>query len=188
MSNWRSGVERRERRIELESAAHRGIEHFDAHARGLVCEHAGARVGRQGPVGRNHKLRLRFDQRFGFPLQGAEMLLRDEAFALESRSVCGNRILRRPERMKLPVRVALIRQRRIRPGRLGLFSEIQHVVVMRVTAHAHRYELDQRRPVPRTRPLDRPRERGCNLVGIGAVDRHARDPVTNRLVREHADR
>jgi hypothetical protein len=47
---------------------------------------------------------------------------------------------------------------------------------MRVAAHAHRDELDQRRAVAGPRALGRPRERGGDRIGVGAVERDAGMP------------
>ena len=57
---------------------------------------------------------------------------------------------------------------------------------MRVPAHAHADQLDERRALAVARALDRPGERRRNLVGIGAVDRDAGNAVARCLVGEHA--
>ena len=59
---------------------------------------------------------------------------------------------------------------------------------MRVAAHPHRDNLDQRRAGARTRPVGRPGERGGDRVRIGAVDGDARNAVPERLVGEDARR
>ena len=59
---------------------------------------------------------------------------------------------------------------------------------MRVAAHPHADQLDQRRALAGARAFGRPGERGGDRVRIGAVDRDARDAVAGRLVGEHAHR
>ena len=53
--------------------------------------------------------------------------------------------------------VALLGQRRIVPRRLRVLAEIQHVVVVRVAAHAHADQLDQRRTLAVRARARRPR-------------------------------
>ena len=60
--------------------------------------------------------------------------------------------------------------------------------MMRVAAHAHGDELDERRTVTIARALDGPVEGRRNRVRIGAVDRDARNPVADRLVGKDAHR
>ena len=57
---------------------------------------------------------------------------------------------------------------------------------MRVAAHPHRHQLDEGRTLSGPRPLGGPRKRGRNDVGIGAVDRDARNAVADGLVGKHA--
>jgi hypothetical protein len=57
---------------------------------------------------------------------------------------------------------------------------------MRVAAHAERHQLDQRGPVPAARTFGRPRERRGDHVGVGPVNRDARNAVADGLVGKHA--
>ena len=57
---------------------------------------------------------------------------------------------------------------------------------MRVAAHAHADQLDERGPLARTCTVRGPRERGRDRVRVRAIDRDARDAVPGRLVGEHA--
>ena len=98
-----------------------------------------------------------------------------------------DRIPRCPVRIERRVRVALIGERRVRPGGLRILAEVQHVVVMRMPAHAHAHQLDERRAKAGAGALDRPGECRGDLVGIRAVDRDAGDAVAGGLVGEHTD-
>ena len=109
----------------------------------------------------------------------------DDAFALEPRRIRRDRIAPRPVVVQLAIHVPLIARCRVFPGRMRIAAQVQHVVVVGVPAHAHRHELDQRGSCTRARPLDGPGERRRNRIGIGAVEREARDPVARRLVGEH---
>ncbi len=70
---------------------------------------------------------------------------------------------------------------------LRIFPQVQHVVVVRVAAHAHGDELDERRTEAGAGALDGPVERRGDLVGIRAVDRNPGNPVACGFVGEHAD-
>ena len=59
--------------------------------------------------------------------------------------------------------------------------------MMRVTAHPHADELDQRRTMPFPGAVGCPRERRGDGVGIGAVHGDAADSVADGLVRERAN-
>ncbi len=59
--------------------------------------------------------------------------------------------------------------------------------MVRVAAHAHAHQLDERGTPARAGPLDRPRERRGDRVRIGAVEGHARHAVARGLVGEHPD-
>ena len=112
---------------------------------------------------------------------------RDETLGYELRRVSSDRILLRPVRMKLAIDVpTFLGRRRIVPRRTRLPTEIEHVVVMCVSAHAHADELDERRPMARSRPFGRPGECRCDCISVRSVDRDARDAVSGRLVSEHA--
>ena len=108
------------------------------------------------------------------PLQAAQRRTRSDPSSSTERTVA--------------VGVRARRQRRIVPGRRGLLPEIQHVVVVRMTAHAHRDELDERRSEARARAIRRPGKRCRHLVGVGAVDRDAGNAIAARLVGEDASR
>ena len=84
--------------------------------------------------------------------------------------------------------VARLMERRIFPGRRRFLAVVQHVVMVRVAAHAHRHELEQCRAVSAAGALRRPRERRGDRLGIRSIDGDARHAVTGRLVGKHARR
>ena len=57
---------------------------------------------------------------------------------------------------------------------------------MRVAAHSHRDDLDERRAKSRAGAVDRPSKRSGRRVGIGAIDGQAGHAVSRRFVRKHA--
>ncbi len=59
--------------------------------------------------------------------------------------------------------------------------------MVRVAAHPHADQLDERRPPARAGARGRPHEGGRDLVGIGAVDRDPGNAVARRFVGERAD-
>ena len=67
-------------------------------------------------------------------------------------------------------------------------AEVEHVVVVGVAAHAHGDELEQRRPPSFAGAVGGPGEGRHHCLGVGAVDRQARDAVARRLVGEGAHR
>ena len=138
------------------------------------------------PRGVDDRLRLGLHHPLGFPAEARDVGGRDEAFTFEPGGIQGDRIARRPVRVHLAVGVALFGRRRVFPGGLRIAPEIQHVVMVRVAAHAHRDELDERRTEAAARPFGRPGERRGDGVGVGAVERDPRYPVAGGLVCEDA--
>ena len=126
------------------------------------------------------------DERFHLRLPPFEVARADDAFCLETRGIGRDRVAPRPEFVERAVRVALLEELRVAPGGLRLASEIEHVVVVGVAAHAHADELDQRRPAARARPLGRPGERRGDRLGVRAVDRDAGHAVARGLLGEDA--
>jgi hypothetical protein len=110
----------------------------------------------------------------------------NDAFILKSGRVGRDRILLRPVLVLLAAHVGAFGNRCAFPRDRRFLAEVQHVVVVRVAAHAHRHELDERRPQPVAGTIARPRERRGNRFRIGAVDRDAGHSVTGGLVGEHA--
>ncbi len=106
----------------------------------------------------------------------------------ELRRIQRDRIARRPVLVELAVGVAPVGERRDVPRRLRIPAQVQHVVVVRVAAQAHRDRLDQRRAEAGARALGRPPEGAGNRLGIGAVDRDPRHAVARGLVRERPHR
>ena len=161
------------------------IEHLDVPARRLVREHADAACAASGHGASMTARACSLDDRLGLALETIDIARRDHAFGFETRRVQRDRIAGGPVGIQLAIRVALLGERRVLPRWLRIAAEIQHVVVVRVAAHAHRHGLDERRPEARARALGRPGEGRGDLIGIGAVDRDARHAVAGRLVGEH---
>ncbi len=155
------------------------------HPRRLIGEHVAARPGRIGPGRLDHRASFALHDRLGVPLELLEIPGRDDPGALQPRRVGEQRIPGGPELVPLAVRVAVLGEPRVLPRRPRIAAEIQHVVVVGVTAHAHRHGLDQRRTQPAARPFDGPGKCRGNRIGIGAVGGDARDPVADRLVGKH---
>jgi len=57
---------------------------------------------------------------------------------------------------------------------------------MRMPAHPHGHQLDERRPGAFAGTIGGPRECRRDRVRIGAIDRDAGDAVPDRLVGKHA--
>ena len=70
---------------------------------------------------------------------------------------------------------------------MRILAEVEHVVVMGMTAHAHGYELDQRGSQSATCALGGPGERRGDGIRIGAVDGDGRNAVAEGFVGEHAN-
>ncbi len=107
----------------------------------------------------------------------------DHAVVFETAGIHRDRIALGPVLVQLAIGIAGVVQLVVFPRRRLILAEIQHVVVMRVAAHAHRDDLDQRRSLARARAFGRPGERGGNFVGIGAVDGQAGNAVAERPCR-----
>ena len=107
-------------------------------------EDTDARLRRIRPWRIDYRARLDFDHRVRLALEPVNIGGADDAFLLQPSRVQGDRIARPPILVELAIRVALAR-RRIVPRRLRIAAEIQHVVVVRVAAHPHRNQLDERR-------------------------------------------
>ena len=182
----RPGIDFGQRRIRVDGLPPRRIEHLHAHARRLAGGNAGAGKGRVGPVRGDHRLGLALDQRGDLGLPLVQFALAEDAVGLQALGIPADRIARRPVGVGLALRVARIDGLRVLPRRRRVAAEIEHVVVMGMSAHAHRHQLNQGRPEPGSRPLDRPRDSRGDLVRIRAVDRDAGNAVTRGLVREHA--
>ena len=110
---------------------------------------------RRRPRRVDDRARLGLDQRFGLPPDSSRSLGGDDAVGFEPRRVRRDRILPRPEVVELAIDVAAVAPRPDSPTERRLLAEVEHVVVMRVAAHAHADELDQRRTHAR-RARDRP--------------------------------
>ena len=162
--------------------AHLWIEHLHALAWSFSRDHTLAGQSGRWPLSGNHFLRLELDDGLAFRLQAIERLVVYELLGEQSRGVGRNRVARRPERIEIGIGIARRLQRRILPARLRVLAEVEHVVVMRVPAHTHRDELDERWAASRARAFDGPREGGGDLVRVSAIDRDARNAVSGCLV------
>src|SRR5258708_30367907 len=113
----------------------------------LVREYADAGLRGLGPRRIDQGAGLRVDDRGGVLLETLDVRGADDRAGLKLRGVQRDWIARRPVVVELAIRVAVAR-RRIIPAELRVAAEIEHVVMMRVPAHAHRHRLDERRPLP----------------------------------------
>ncbi len=139
-----------------------------------------------GPIRIDHALRLDLDDSIRFLTVRFDRTALDDAFGFEFLRVALDRVPSRPVFPRGRIGVTLFGALRIIPSGLRLTAEVQHVVVVRVPADAHRDQLDQRRAAALARPFGGPRERAGNRFRIGPVQRQARNPVPERLVGEHA--
>src|SRR6266540_5763480 len=142
--------------------------------RRLVRKDADARLRRLRPRRVDDGARLGVDEGIGLAPEAVDVARLDDALTLEPRDVERDRIARHPVLVELPVRIALIARGRILPRGLWIAAEIQHVVVVRVAAHAHGDELDEGRPQTGAGPLGRPSERAGDRFRIRAIDCDAR--------------
>ena len=181
----RPWIDLRQRRIPVDGSPPRRVEHLHAHPRRLVCGNAGAGEGRVGPIRGDHRHGLALDQRSDLSLPLVKVAIADDAVSPQPFGVSADGIARGPVGVGLTIRVPGIGGARVFPRRRRIPAEVEHVVVMGMPAHAHRHELNQRRPEPRSRPLDRPSDGRRDLVGVGAVDRDAGNAVAGGLVSEH---
>ena len=142
-------------------------------------EHAFVRERGIGPRRIDHRLRFAFHQLLGLALERLDV-------DTELRCVCRDRIARAPEFVQLAICVAAFAERRILPRRLRIFAEVEHVVVMSVSAHAHRHELDECWTATFAGAFGRPSECRGDRFGIGAVNRDGRNSVAASFLREDA--
>ena len=149
------------------------VQHFDALARRFSRLNTGAR---------------QLDQSFALGLQPIELAVVDELFLSQPVGIRGDRVAGRPERVAFGIGVARRMEGRILPTRLWILAEIEHVVVVRVSAHAHRHQFDERRAVSCARALDSPGKCRRDLVAVGAVDRDPWNAVAGRFVGEDTRR
>ena len=133
-------------------------------------------------------MRLELDQRFALGFQPIELAVVDELLLSQPVGVHGDRVAGRPERVAFGIGVTGRMEGRILPTRLWILAEIEHVVVVRVSAHAHRHQFEERGTVPCARALDRPGKCRRDLVAVGAVDRDPWNAVAGRLVGEDTRR
>ena len=161
------------------------IERLRPPASRLARKDAGPGALGLGPRRVDHRARLFFDERVGLAAKSVEVAGREEAFGFEPRGVGGDRLAAGPEGVQLLIRVAALRGFRVAPGNSRLLAEVEHVVVMRVAAHAHAHELDQRGSASLPGALGRPCERRGNRLGVGSVDRDSGDAVSGGLVGKH---
>ncbi len=179
-------LERRQRRIDVDGGPPRRLEHLDPRPPRLVRGHAFARGLGRRPRRVDDQARLLLHGRFRLAQRAIRVAGREDTVRLEARSVDLQRVARAPESIQPRIGVALFRQGRIRPRRLRIAPQVEHVVVVCVPAHPHAHQLDQRRPFSLSRAFHRPAERARDLVRIGTVDRDARNPVARGLVGERA--
>ena len=128
------------------------------------------------------------DQRLCLVLPPRDIPGCDDSICCEAPRVGGQRIALGPERVPLPIDIGAVADDRVCPRRLGLLPEVEHVVVVRMPAHAHRDELDQRGSKPVACAPGCPSEGHRDRFRIGPVDGESRNAVADGLVGERPDR
>ena len=164
------------------------IQCFHARPRDLALEDSHPCLLGLRPWQIDDGARFALDQGVGLGAPLLDIAGSHQAFDLEACRVGADRIAARPVRVELVIDVAVIIDRWIFPRRMRIAAEIQHVVMVRVSAHSHRDQLDERGTEAGARPFGRPCECRGDDVRIVAVERDARDAVAGGLVSEHADR
>jgi hypothetical protein len=115
---------------------------FDPRARRLPGNHPLADGRRVGPWKVDDGARLLLDKCLRLVAEALRLTGLDRTVCLEARRVGDERIARAPVGVERLVDVAGVADRRVGPRRLRVLAQVEHVVVMRVPAHAHRDELD----------------------------------------------
>ena len=143
---------------------------------------------RAGPRRVDHLPRRLGDDRLRFRLEPVQRTGVERAVGGQARGVARDRITGRPVGPGLRVGIALVGPFGIVPAGPRLAAKIEHVVVMGMSADAHRHHLDQGRTQTGSCAFGGPGESDGNRFRIGTVHRQPGDPIALGLVGEGANR